>query len=88
MKISTRINGRVTSISVKDSICALHYIICAANGKKAEDHVLDTCHSIMTEWKGGTARGASAFITDKIVEDLLEAQDLPKYHETIQELRG
>ena len=77
MKISTRINGRVTSINVRDSILALHFII---NGEGVpEDHALDTCHNIISHWKGNTGKGLSSFITDAIIEDVLSEDDLEEF---------
>ena len=86
MKISTRINGRVTSINVRDSICALHYVICADENKKPENHVLDTCHTIISTWKGQTARGLSGFICDKMIEDLLDGTDNTLYHTAMERI--
>lgn len=86
MKISTRINGRVTSISVKDSVLALHYIVNGADTTAPDTHALDTCHNIMSRWKGDTGKGASSFIIDAIMEDLLEPCDLPAYHSTLEKL--
>ena len=88
MKISTRINGRVTSINVRNSVCALHYIICCEGVKKLENHVLDTCHDIISTWKGATARGLSSYITDQMLEQLLDDADKDNFHETIQRLEN
>ena len=87
MKVSTRINGRVTSVNVRDSVCALHYVICGSDSlDQVENHVLDTCHDIISTWKGTTARGLSSYITDKMVEDLLDTDDVPNYKQTLTRL--
>jgi len=83
MKISTRINGRVTSINVRNSILALHFIITGEGNP--QDHALDTCHTIISQWDGTTAKGLSSFITDKIIEDVLSAslsaEDLKEFNQ-------
>ncbi len=86
MKVSARINGRVTSVTVRNSICALHYLICSEDGKDAYDHVLDTCHGIIDTWAGDTGKGLSSYITDKMVEDLLEDTEQEQYLDLITEL--
>jgi len=86
MKVSTRINGRVTSINVRDSICALHYVICGERDKLVYDHILDTCHTIINTWDGTTGKGLSSYITDTMVLDLLEPEDLKLYNESLEEL--
>ncbi len=86
MKISTRINGRVTSIKVKDSILALHFLITGE--KDLESHVLDACYDIMTKWTGTTGKGASAFVMDRMLEDMLPPEDIPELHHCIQKLEA
>ena len=89
MRVSTRINGRVTSISIRDSVCALHYVICGNSAKSVQDHILDSCHDIMNEWEGDTAKGLSGFITDTLLKDLLDQTlDIKLYNQTIEELGG
>ena len=87
MKVSTRINGRVTSVSVRDSVCALHYVVCGNEAKKVEDHVLDVCHSVMDEWEGDTAKGLSGFIVDTLLADMLDQTlDVKMYKEAMERL--
>ncbi len=89
MKVSTRINGRVTSINVRDSVCAIHHIICGdPGGKKVEDHVLDTCHDIIDTWEGDTARGLSGYITDSMLKSMLDPEDMQLFNQTLKRLRN
>ena len=88
MKIATRINARVTSINVRDSVCALHYVICSQEGSKPANHILDTCHAIIGTWKGKTARGLSSFICDAMIEELLSTEDKDLYFDTIQRIKN
>ena len=87
MKVSVRISGRVTSISVRDSVCALHYTVHGGAGINVENHVLDACHSIVEEWEGDTGKGLSGFITDRLLEDLIDyPPDARLYREALQRL--
>jgi len=87
MKVSTRINGRVTSVSIRDSVCALHYVICGNDAQKVQDHVLDVCHSIMDEWEGDTAKGLSGFIVDTLLADMLDQTlDIRMYQNALGDL--
>jgi len=88
MRVSTRINGRVTSISIKDSVAALHYTICNENDTSPENHIQDVCHTIIGTWEGNTARGLSSFICDAMIEDLLESDDKKMYFKTFDTLRS
>ena len=75
MKISTRINGRVTSVKLKDSICALHYLILGSD-ERIYEHCLDTCHTLIGKWRGDSARGLSTYISDKMIEEIIQSNDL------------
>ena len=85
MKISTRINGRVTSINVRDSVGALHFLVCGDferhTGKQGPlNHVRDACHDIISSWKGDTGKGLTSYITDKMLEDVVASEDIQAYH--------
>lgn len=86
MKVSTRINGRVTSIKVKDSVLALHWLINADPKTPIQDHALDTCNDIMQKWNGTTGKGCSQFITDTILEQMLEPEDVQPFWTAIARL--
>ena len=82
MKVSTRINSRVTSIQVRDSVIAMHYLFsggvmpCTSNSVR--DHVLDVCHDIIGSWEG-TGRGLSSHITDCMLKDVLHSEETKDY---------
>lgn len=86
MKVSTRINGRVTSIKIKDSILALHWLINANPKTPIQDHAKDTCHMIMQTWTGNTGKGCSQFVTDTVLEQMLDPKDIQAFWTAIARL--
>ena len=89
MKISTRINSRVTSIQVKNSVIALHYIYTTGQmpptANSIRNHALDACHGIIAKWDG-TGKGLSGHITDTLLADVIDTDDSKDYLAIIQEL--
>jgi hypothetical protein len=95
MKVSVRIAGKVTSISVRNSLCALHYMFTAskrpASKKVAQSvqyHVTDFAHKTLTSWPKVTGKGLSGFIQDCMIEDILENEDLKEYKAIMQQIGG
>lgn len=90
VKVSTRINGRVTSINIKDTIAALHYLMLSDRSDNAPidhhvtHHIQDTCHAIITKWNGDTGKGLTGFITDSMILDLLEDKDIARYNKIVK----
>jgi len=84
MKISTRINGRVTSVKLKNSICALHYLILGSDNSIYE-HCLDTCHTFIGDWRGDTGRGLSGYVGDRMIKEIVDSNDLTNsYKEALE----
>lgn len=87
MKASVRIGGKVTSLQVRSSVLAMYYIL-TGEGKDPHQHSLEVINAIVEKWKGSDARGLSSFITDAILEQMLEREDLPLYRNVYDRLEG
>jgi len=80
MKVSTRIQGRVTSISLNDSVCIMHYLLMEPKSKNLQEHMNDfVARHVLPHWSGDTAKGLSTFVTHCLIQDCLEPEDLEKY---------
>lgn len=89
MKISTRIQGKVTSLTIKDSICALYYLICADPEEDSPRHfILDACYDIVSQWPYSSARGLSSYVTDELLKQVLSPEDLEEYEQILNTLQS
>lgn len=79
MKISARINGRITSIRINPTIAALHYVYRSEPGKDPVDHVHDACYPITQAWGKVNGTGLSKHLHEQLLIDLLEPEDTPMY---------
>jgi nucleoid-associated protein YejK len=88
MKVSARIAGRVTSISVRDSICAAHFLINGKQGTKVHDHVSDFIYSSLGVWNGDGGKGLSGFVQDRMIVDMLAEEDLEEFKNILREIKN
>lgn len=88
MKVSTRLNGRVTSISLHDSICVLHYLLTNTKpSKPIQDHMNDfVATEVLPNWEGTNAKGLSTRVTHMLVKDCLEPDDHSLFNTLLEEI--
>ena len=77
-RIAVRINGSVTSISMRKNITALWLVLSDIGKVKQKDFILDFVYSSLDLWNGDTAKGFSDFVSEKMIAQILEKDD---YHE-------
>ena len=81
MKISIRLQGRVTSVQIKSSIATLYCMVFGEDGideRKAEALVQDAVYEISQKWRGN-GRGFSTFVTDCMIEQMIDSEELFEY---------
>ena len=88
MKVSTRLNGRVTSISLHDSVCVLHYLLTNNKpSKPIQDHMNDfVANEVFPTWEGINAKGLSTHVMHMLVKDCLEEDDHSLFNTLLEEL--
>lgn len=86
MKISTRIGGRVTSITVKDNLAALY---CTVMGTQKDPYnsILNACYEIMNDWDGDSGKGLSQYVSDRLILDMLEPDEHKDYKKVLKKLQ-
>jgi len=96
--IPIRIQGRTTSITLKKSIVILYMLFTvipegesinyslnrAKRTQQLKGAVLDFVYKCLDQWNGKTAKGLSDFVTDKMILELLDEDDLEKYNKIVE----
>lgn len=90
-KISLRVDGKVTSITLKKNIIALWLIfgtdidIVNTELDVLSYEVNDFIYSCLDKWENNTAKGLSAYITNRMVKAFLNKK---KYKSYLRVIRG
>jgi len=97
MRISVRVNGKNTSVKVHYAICALHYLGSDDLDKDPDDYIKDVIYKKIQQWEtklrkdrikgkeSNPVKGVSVFITDCLIEDILDNKEAFKYYKEIKE---
>ena len=88
MKIPIRINKRVTSIGIRDSIVALHFMFMGGITPSPQEHMQDYCYNALSDWEGLSGKGLSGFITDRMLRDVVHEEDMPDYTNILKTLEA
>lgn len=90
MKFSLRIAGRVTSVQVRDSIASLYCLLMTEKEMspgQCEGFIQDAVYKIAGTWTGN-GRGLGSYVTDKLVESMLEGEDLEEHKRLLKHFEG
>ena len=81
-----KVNGRVSSITIKSYLIGLYLVL---NGYKGNSHnfILQEVQEIITEWDYHHNRGISDYVSQKMIERLLEKRDLRDYRAEILKMQ-
>jgi hypothetical protein len=81
-RYSIKLNNRVSSITIKSYLIALYLVL---NGYDGDSHnfILNEVQEIVEEWDNDVNRGLSDYVSQKMIERLLEKQDLKEYRAEI-----
>lgn len=85
MKLSLRINGRVTSIQLRDSVAALHYLLSDVS-VDINHHISNKAYEFMRKWPNENARGLSGHITDLLLQELVHLDEQKEYTNILKSL--
>ncbi len=85
-RYSVKVNGRVSSITIKSYLIGLYLVL---NGYKGNSHnfILQEVQEIITEWDYHHNRGISDYVSQKMIERLLEKRDLRDYRAEILKMQ-
>lgn len=99
MRLSFRLNKRVTSITLRTNIIALWASINQEDQKKDPKDPKDSINiqalvqnfvdKCIDEWKSDSAKGLSDFVMEMMIKDILEEKDFKsykKYQKVLEEL--
>lgn len=89
LRYSIRIQGAVTSISLRKNLVALWLTLNFDDSLKENNlnnFVLDFIYDSISDWKNDNGKGLSDFISDKIIEDILEKRDFEQYQKVFSSL--
>lgn len=88
MKVSARLHGRVTSVSIHDSLCVLHYLLTNTKANKPiQDHMNDfVAREVLPTWESHSAKGLSTCVTHMLVKDCLDKEDHSIFETLLEEV--
>lgn len=80
--ISTRVNGKVTSLKIRTSVSALYCLIMGQGAKTPSDYkafIMDTVYKICQDWYGEDGKGLSGYVNDRLLRDCLDKEEASVY---------
>jgi len=85
LRFSVRISGTVTSLSLRRNIVALWLSLSFDKIDKIDlqGKVSNFIYANLSDWKNNTGKGFSDFISEKMIEDILEGDDFNKYRKIL-----
>ena len=92
MKIPLRIKGRTTSINTNAAIDALYYLCINSTSSLPPSRIIqDFCYNSIEDWEGSSARGLSKYISNRmldiIVETISDEDTLIEYQKLREEFK-
>lgn len=85
--ISIRIDKRPTSISLRKNIVALWIIMNGIPQKRWKEHITDFIYSCVSSWNGDSAKGFSEYISNKLIQGILDPDDISEFKEVMEVLQ-
>jgi hypothetical protein len=85
IRYSMRIDGIVTSIVINRMIVSL-FLTLQGEVKNTHDYMLGTISGILSTWEGETGKGLSEYVTKKLLEELLEDDEIDTFRSYIKRL--
>ena len=83
IRFSIRITSKsVTSVSLKKNICSLWLLLSEVSSNKNREYkyiVSNFIYSSLNKWNKDTAKGFSDFITEEMIQEILEKDDFILY---------
>ena len=88
IKFSVRVNGRVTSITLKKNTIALWFMFSPFRNN--EDDILSYVNDFIVDcsddWDKDDGKGLSEHVTERMIETLLEKDDIRSYQRLVASL--
>lgn len=85
LRYSIRINGSVTSISLRKNLVALWLVLNIDGVEKSEkafnNVVINFIYKCLDKWKGNNGKGFSDFVSVEMIFNILEYEDFALYEE-------
>lgn len=81
LRFSIRIAGSVTSLSLRRNLVSL-WLTLNTQDETVGDYqgkVSNFIYSCLSKWDKDTAKGFSDFVSEKMIQDILERRDFIKY---------
>lgn len=83
LRFSIRITRKsVSSVSLKKNIVSIWLLLVVSNPslyKKSKKLIMDFIYDSLNYWKKDTAKGFSDFVTERMIQDILEKEDFLEY---------
>ena len=86
LRFSFRLGGRSTSITLRKNIVSLWVVLLSIGIKQYNTEIYKFIDNCINDWEGETARGLSDFITEKMIQNILQKSDFRLYKRVFRKL--
>lgn len=86
IRVSIRISGGVTSLSIRKNLIALWILLSEVYSKDPKEELTEFIYKCLDLWKGDTAKGFSDFVSEKLIQSILETEDYIAYKKILKTL--
>lgn len=86
VRVPIRISGSVTSISLRKNLVALWILLSDMEPKDYKSPLTDFIYKCSDSWKENTAKGFSEFISEKLIESILDSNDYVDYKKILAKI--
>ena len=83
MRISIRISSQVTSLSIKKNLIAIWILLMNTDPEDSRDDLTEFVYKCLDQWTGDSAKGFSDFVSERLIQDMLEADDYIEYKQIL-----
>jgi len=84
LRISIRISSTVTSLSIKKNLIALWILLSEEDPKQTKDLITEFVYTCLDKWDKETAKGFSDFVSEKLIQNMLEKEDYRDYRRILK----
>ena len=85
LRFSIRVDGSVTSISLRRNVVSL-WLLFSEITKDKQEAILTFIYDCIDKWENTTAKGLSSYILETMIKDILESDDFRQYQRIYNEI--
>lgn len=87
LRFSFRLSGRSTSITLRKNIVSLWVVLLGISTKEYDSEIYKFIEKCINDWGNDTARGLSDFVTEKMIQSILQKSDFVLYKRVFKKIK-